>query len=341
MIVAAKEMSTSGITKPLAESWHRSRLAPPLSGPQPPLKPDVATDKPAAGYIQIPLPTASLVALRPRNPRRPPDYHWQRALHRFHKSDGHRGWLQLETARAVRFLRMVAECKSEADLLALSDAGGLWSCLIEVWMLARERTLLTDELEARLLAGQDDATIAARIGVTPAVIGWYERLFFNVRPMLHLQAYIMYTVIGCRPDQALSEQPPGVAWKLYAYTGGPDVLDLAITGRCATPEARRRAEAFLIDDFQSTLLYKAAVSIRSLDTGDPRVALRICRLKQRYDEVQARRKAVTAGNQIDITRNLEVFFGQLESTLSGQWAKGIEAAWPDAPGLTAKTKPPH
>ena len=52
------------------------------------------------------------------------------------------------------------------------------------------------EARARILAGQSDAEIAARCGLTPECIAWYAALFFDVRPKLKAFAYIVARVIG-------------------------------------------------------------------------------------------------------------------------------------------------
>ena len=52
------------------------------------------------------------------------------------------------------------------------------------------------EVEARLLAGQDDRTIADRCGLTPEAVGAFADLFFDVRPRLSARSYILHVAIG-------------------------------------------------------------------------------------------------------------------------------------------------
>jgi hypothetical protein len=85
------------------------------------------------------------------------------------------------------------------------------------------------EVQARLLAGQEDAAIADRCELPPGVVGRFERVFFNVRPRLQARDWIRLRAI--LPEARPPGRPrpdPGAAWRSLGYHGGPRVLDLAL-----------------------------------------------------------------------------------------------------------------
>ena len=59
--------------------------------------------------------------------------------------------------------------------------------------LRRRRPAAVGALEARLLAGQTDAMIAERCGLTAEAVTWYESIFFNIRGRLKAWGYIRTT----------------------------------------------------------------------------------------------------------------------------------------------------
>ena len=79
------------------------------------------------------------------------------------------------------------------------------------------------EVEARILAGQDDATIAARCGLTSGAVRLYHDAFFDVRPKLRARDWITFRAIDPEGQGGL----PAVVRKL-AYHGGPFVMDVVL-----------------------------------------------------------------------------------------------------------------
>lgn len=96
-----------------------------------------------------------------------------------------------------------------------------------VWMA--HRIYLWDNpsrwlLEARILAGQSDDEIAGKLGVDRRTVAAYEALFFNVRDRLDNPDYIMGAAIGTI-SATISHGNMEPLWKLYAYFGGPVMLE--------------------------------------------------------------------------------------------------------------------
>ena len=81
--------------------------------------------------------------------------------------------------------------------------------------------------EAWILSGQCDAEVGQRLGIEPAVVGQYERLFFNVRDRLHARDWIIFVACDCPVDPREPHTLASVV-RLLAYIGGPLVLDVVL-----------------------------------------------------------------------------------------------------------------
>ena len=83
------------------------------------------------------------------------------------------------------------------------------------------------ELEARLLAGEDDATVAAKVGLSAPGVAMYHDVFFDIRPRLGADFYILDVVLRGQAWYVPDPDDHGLLLKLFAYQlGGPyvDVL---------------------------------------------------------------------------------------------------------------------
>jgi hypothetical protein len=128
------------------------------------------------------------------------------------------------TWAAWRFRRGLRRCRGEAALRrlarrypALAEAHGLYRCA---------EPLRRAELEARLLAGEDDAAVAARMGLSPAGVATYHNVFFEVRPRLAYPHYVLGVVLGGgRVYYAPDPADHGLLLKLFAYQLGAPFID--------------------------------------------------------------------------------------------------------------------
>ena len=92
-------------------------------------------------------------------------------------------------------------------------------------------------LQARLLTTETFAQIAGRLGTNELVIQFYADLFFDVRDRLEARDWIMKVILGppelrskFNKDGTLTDAQRGVLYRLFAYRGGPLVLDSLIAG---------------------------------------------------------------------------------------------------------------
>jgi hypothetical protein len=102
---------------------------------------------------------------------------------------------------------------------------------------------MKDEVEAHILAGESDAEIASRVGVSESTIKVYEIAFFCVRDRLRARDWIAVRVIG-------RTFPPGNdarIWKHFAYHGGPYAFELVLAVTRGRPFPAEVRATFRID----------------------------------------------------------------------------------------------
>jgi hypothetical protein len=88
--------------------------------------------------------------------------------------------------------------------------------------------LIGGELEAWILTGEPTAAVAELSGFESPVIEAYEQCFFDVRPKLGAQSFVIHSVIG--PGMYLGSSLDDVApiWKMIAYFRGRYMLAVTL-----------------------------------------------------------------------------------------------------------------
>ena len=157
------------------------------------------------------------------NPFRPLDWRWRRAQHLVDTGGNYcRHRDDRVTGRAVEYLRALARCTTDrrtaklrqrmADIAQahrLHVDGGVASCIVQAWILARRSTVET----------------AGRAFLDVDEIATYEALFFDVRDRLNAKYFIHLQALGGSAAGKTCQQRNATALKLIAYYGGPSVLD--------------------------------------------------------------------------------------------------------------------
>jgi hypothetical protein len=83
------------------------------------------------------------------------------------------------------------------------------------------------ELDARILARQSDAEIAARLPIPERVVGLYEGLHFAVRDRLRFPGWVICRVIGHGGRLGFGDDTRALTLS-FAFHGGPLVLDAVL-----------------------------------------------------------------------------------------------------------------
>jgi len=177
------------------------------------------------------------------NPFRRPTWRLERVLHlvdqqppaRCTKDDDR----YVRQARTFWCRHRAAQSESAKNKLFRENPGLFYA--YEIHERSAEEPETAYLLQARILARQDDATIASYLATLPQTVDWYEKVFFNVRDRLDQRDWITkHVLVPAFLQQALPaklQQVDSLArpfldgtLKLFAYFGGPVVLDVMISG---------------------------------------------------------------------------------------------------------------
>ncbi len=124
----------------------------------------------------------------------------------------------------------------------------------------------TWELQARLLAGQTNAEIAAQCKLSEETVHMYDRLFFDVRAHRDAWAWICSQVFGGRLRRGFGGDEMGRIWQALAYSGGPIILDAVIASSkaCCRPGEPPTVSACLAEGSSMSLPMQATMAVMVL-----------------------------------------------------------------------------
>lgn len=163
----------------------------------------------------------------PHNPfRRPPAWRWARACHLVENNKRPaRGRDDDRVREAVRFYRSWLRCegKSAYDKLARKMPAPY-----QAWQLHQDSSLARSVLEARLLTNEATREVARKCAFTEDVVEAYSDLYYDVRNRLHARDWLITLAIGRGTHSGLTGAGLDVLVKLYAFHGGPLVLDAVV-----------------------------------------------------------------------------------------------------------------
>lgn len=197
---------------------------------------------------------------------------------------------------AIRFARERGTVISDSDLSMLKSRRPAIYWAHQIW--DNRSHPLRAEIEARILARQDDHAIGFHTNTSPRIIEAYEALFFHVRDLLHRPAYILHTAIGPSLQRGLSEREFELLWKLFGYFYGPYVLNDLVSKCtnpmwCATPDNTGSAWT---DNAIGTLKMKAALAVTTVPVNQ-QTQLALMDIFTKFIEVE--RTTDTAGKAHD------------------------------------------
>ena len=233
------------------------------------------------GEVESERTSVSFMDFRPDNPFRPVDWRWERARQLGSGQSPRCRWDNKLTLDASRFLRDQEPAVGEFGGSGQVDGARE---ILGALQIRRGVPRRWWELEARILAGQSDEEIGSTLGVSGSIIEAYESLFFSVREKLYASDWVMCHVIGPKFYEGLSEQDIDIIWKLWAYRGGPLVLD----GLIATHDAAHGENANRLDPNLARLCGMAIDATVLSASDDVGGALRLHRFLSQLDGLKAR-----------------------------------------------------
>lgn len=200
------------------------------------------------------------------NPRRAPNWRWLRAVQidsggpRASRAiDGEEGFVWIRRAsRLKRRYELAGNRPDQLYRLIQYDRVLFWAH--SMW--ADDKAPMRWAIEARILAGESDEEIAARIGTDAEIIAAYHAVFFDVRSALYNQDYIVNVIMADAVTRGVSERQYDLLWKMFAFHGGSHVLDAVMSKFTATarPERADDVSGFFQDFAINTMKHKAAVA---------------------------------------------------------------------------------
>ena len=121
------------------------------------------------------------------------------------------------------------------QVVASTDAGrgkagrrSRWAAIVAAQEIAEHDGPIQWEIRARLLAGEGDEQIAARLELSPKTIDRYEVLFFNVRPRLRATFYLMSHAVGDGVYRGFEDDEVANFWAWVAIGSGLLAVDTMI-----------------------------------------------------------------------------------------------------------------
>ena len=206
-----------------------------------------------------------------------PDWRWHAARYIVAQVTAPRSpWFDAEVYRAVNYMRALGKrrnARSRVDV-ALQQA-----ILVHDAADSHPR----QELEARRLAGQDEAAIAGRLGLTPEVVAAYAATFFEVRGRRDSIDYIATHVLGAdfyRLGPRFEDQRTLILW--VGWNFGPLGLELLLY-RLGWPRAWSWDDPPDPDLIRTLDMYLAA----AMRKHDDKTALKEIRLFNQLNEIEA------------------------------------------------------
>jgi hypothetical protein len=169
-------------------------------------------------------------------------------------------------------------------------------------------------LEAHILTGETDAQIAQRTGMLPKAVECFEALFFNVRDRLSAQIWIVKTIRGTiwqpavTANGVLTPQQRWIAYKLFAYFGGPHILDAMI--RILSPSASSTSPPIAEWFDTATVSQIRQLAVLAVSQGDMLNPIEWLRAYTKLTKQQQRAK--TTGSGVLIEQNIEEFLKEVD-----------------------------
>lgn len=221
-----------------------------------------ALDVQAEAAGESTAPPSDPIRFHPRNPNRPADWRWRRAvllvegrIKRSRRVDD--TWV----LRAARFQATLRGCRDDGDHEALAE--GMPDLYGAHSYFADPDPMRRWSLEARILSGESFEAIAGRFGIDAGVVTAFEKVYFDLVDRLDTD-YVLLVAVGLHPGPTTPSL--GSIWKWFGLHGGAHVLDFLLSTDTGPnkPESREQVGDFVHAHVRAVLVRKIAVGVMTL-----------------------------------------------------------------------------
>jgi len=205
------------------------------------------------------------IELTNKNPWRPADWRWQRALLIVNgELRPNRTFDDRHVQTLTRFARQVfSDDRPDArERLALREPDLFWAYMLNVQDDPARRA----EVEARIIANQPRGQIAVRTGIPESTLEAYETNFYDVRDKLIHSSYVLHTLVGTAMHRGIQERDYALVWKYIAFTHGVFAFEAMLTQSIqpGKPKDATGVRACFADAGHSDLLRKQMLAAKSV-----------------------------------------------------------------------------
>lgn len=183
-------------------------------------------------------------------------------------------------------------------------------------------------IEAYLLARETNAQVGFRCNADPSIVRAYEAVFFNIRHKLRHPAYVINVVLGSAVHRGITDRQYDLMWKLYAYMGGPYVLDMMIQKLPAPAWApdSNAVPSFWQDVAVASMRMKAAQSSVAVPVNNQN-HLAILDLYNKYVEIERTTESQGQAKEA-VLENIQAMMRGLPYSVAGQGSREQERQHP-------------
>ncbi len=174
-------------------------------------------------------------------------------------------------------------------------------------------------LEAYLLAGADDASLAKKLALPKRAVRWFRRAFFDVEHLRKSPLRIIHDVIGITDSEGQSALSEHKVWKLVGYLLKVDALDRFFHDPNADGEALSSGglNAWFARHTRMILGCKRLLATSNLSTDNAQHAEMLLRLLQ---QEQSSQRESDAAPSTPIERHVQAMLAEIP------WTAGAAAA---------------
>jgi hypothetical protein len=193
-------------------------------------------------------------------------------------------------------------------------------------------------MQARILSGASNVEIAEAQSTAPAVVRWYEKMFFDVRERLSSRDYIRNVVlipairesVSFDDREILTADKKQAICKMLAYVGGPKVLDFALMGfeRSDAPTRLTQLTDWMDTSFTNSVRHASMLGMQAFNFNKFSIMQLFEMCRQIVESAAEARRA--GGTVTEFHSNVDKLLTQINLQIGSKSETGVDGkveAW--------------